>query len=57
MMPAAKTLLTWCNIVALVALFCVGVHLYVGWRADQRIVNYHQTVIAPMTKPPPPGGK
>ena len=44
------------NIVALVALFLGAVHLYVGYRADQRIVNYHQTVIVPMTKPAPPGG-
>ena len=52
-----RLILTVSNVVALVALVMVAVHLYVGYRADQRIMNYHQTVIVPMTKPAPPGGK
>ena len=51
-----RLVLTICNVIALVALFLGAAHVYVGYRADQRIVNYHQTVIVPMTKPAPPGG-
>ena len=52
-MPDLRRVLTILNIVALVALFLIGLHVYVGYRADQRIVNYHQTVIVPLTKPAP----
>ena len=49
--------LTIANVIALGAVFLGALHLYIGYRADQRIMNYHQTVIVPMTKPAPPGGK